>query len=110
MVGPLVLVPLEASHVLFLAIPVQVKDDAVQGVAFTLEGIDHALALALVMVAVFRGDIAQCPQWGQFLTACEPSEILNDVLDFAVAVDDVVGDRLRRGGSVLNALLAQIER
>ena len=109
-VGPLLLVPFQASHVLLLAIPVQVEYDAVQGIALALEGIDHALALALVTVAIFAGDVTQRPQWRQFLTSNEPSEVPDHILDFAVAIDDVIGNGLRCGGAVFNALLAQVER
>ena len=52
-VGPLLLVPFQAAHVFLFAIPVQVKHDAVQRIALALEGIYHALTLALVTVAIF---------------------------------------------------------
>ena len=106
MVGPLVLVPLQAAHVLLFAIPVQVEHHAVEWITGALERVDHAFALGLVVVAIFRSDVSQRPQWWQFLATHKCREVLHHVLHLAMAVNDVVGDRLRRGAGIFQAFIA----
>ena len=104
-VGPLLGIPCEASHVLFLAIPVEVEHDAVEGIAGALEGVDHSECLGLVMVAVFGCNVAEAPERREVLTACERRELLGDVGEGFGAVDEVVAYWLGILGDVLDGVV-----
>ena len=77
-VWPLSGVPLKSTHVGFLTIPVEVEDDAIDGVALVDEGVDNPFGLLLSLVAILRCDVSEAPERREVLATGEESEILHD--------------------------------
>ena len=68
-VGPADGIPGELAHVGFLAKPVEVKHHTVDRKSLTLQRVNYPYGLLLRLITVFRGDVAQRPEWRQILSA-----------------------------------------
>ncbi len=89
-VGKLVGIPFEATHVGLLAIPIEVKHYSVYRIVALTQGIDGTESLLLVVITVARGDVAECPEWRELLTSGKLGEARGRACERAFAVDKVI--------------------